>query len=266
MSNILAIQNLTVQYPDADTPAVKNVSLNVPQGSIVAVVGESGSGKSTLLRAVIGLLPGGGRITGGSICFRDTGLVGLPPREYRHLRGREISMIFQDAAAAMDSGKKVGYQYAEALRAHRRLSQTQAREMGLNMLSRMALPDPERVWDAYPFELSGGMAQRVAIAMSVSNHSELLLADEPTSALDVTVQAQVIKTVSHLRDEHGKSVLLVTHNLGVAAYMADYIAVMCSGELVEWGRAEEVLRNPVHAYTRRLIAAAPDMEVASFDD
>lgn len=266
MQDILSIQNLTVRYPDADTPAVDSVSLRVPQGSIVAVVGESGSGKSTLLRSVIGLLSGGGQIIAGSIRFRNTELVGLPPKAYRGLRGGEISMIFQDAASALDARKKVGYQYAEALCAHRKLTQAQAKEMGLNMLSRMALPDPKRIWDSYPFELSGGMVQRVAIAMSVSNHSELLLADEPTSALDVTVQAQVVKTILHLRDEHGKSVMLVTHNLGVAAYMADFIAVMRGGRVVEWGQTDALLRAPTHAYTRQLIACAPSMEVAELDN
>lgn len=266
MSDILTIQNLSVQYADSDRPAVNDVSLRVPEGSIVAIVGESGSGKSTLLRAIIGQLSGGGQIAGGSIRFRDRELVGLSAREYRYLRGGHISMIFQNAYAALDPKKKIGYQYVEALRAHMDVGKAQARKMGLNMLARMALPDPERIWESYPFELSGGMVQRVAIAMSLSNHSDLMLADEPTSALDVTVQAQVVKVIMHLRDEHGKTVVVVTHNLGVASYMADFIAVMREGRLVEWGRTERILNDPSDAYTRRLIAAAPDMEVADFED
>lgn len=265
MENILSIQNLTVQYKDAGYPAVTQVSMDIPERSIVAIVGESGSGKTTVIRSVINLLSGGGRITDGEIIFRGKNLVGLSESEYRKLRGKHISMIFQNAASALDPRKKIGYQYAEALRSHMNISKQEARKMSIDMLDRMAMPDPERILDSYPFELSGGMIQRVAIAMSLSMQSDLVLADEPTSALDVTVQAQVVKVIMQLRDEYGKAVIMVTHNLGVAAYMADYIAVMHDGRLVEWGTVDQILNHPKDAYTARLIAAAPDMEVAFFD-
>ncbi|MDO4548752.1 MAG: ABC transporter ATP-binding protein [Clostridia bacterium] len=265
MPDILNIRNLSVHYKDAECPAISGFSMDIPDKSIVAIVGESGSGKSTVIRAIINLLCGGGRITGGEILYRGRNLVGLPENEYRKLRGKHISMIFQDAYSTMDPRKKIAYQYIESLLAHMKISKAKARAMGINMLSRMALPDPERIMDSYPFELSGGMAQRVAIAMSLSNHSDLLLADEPTSALDVTVQAQVAKVIMHLRDEHEKSVIIVTHNLGLAAYMADYIAVMHHGRLVEWGQSERVLNHPDDEYTKMLINSIPDMEVAEFD-
>lgn len=265
MADILNIRNLSVHYRDALHPAITGVSMDIPEKSIVAIVGESGSGKSTVIRAIVNLLSGGGRIVDGEILYRGKNLVGMPEKEYRRLRGKHISMIFQNAYAALDPKKKVGYQYIEALRAHMDIGKARAWEMSLNMLSRMALPDPERIMEAYPFELSGGMAQRVAIAMSLSMHSDLLLADEPTSALDVTVQAQVVKVMMHLRDDHGKAVLIVTHNLGVAAHMADWIAVMHEGKLVEWGATDQILNHPKQEYTRGLIAAVPDMEVADFE-
>lgn len=264
MPDILNLRDLSVTYPQAPGPAVEHVTLDISQGSITAIVGESGSGKSTILRSVIGLLSGGGRVTGGEMRFDGRDLTSLSEGQYRALRGRQISMIFQDAYSTMDPKKKVGYQYVESLRAHFDLTKSEAREQAREMLERIALPDPDRILSSYPFELSGGMIQRVAIAMSMSMRSKLLLADEPTSALDVTVQAQVVRAMMDLRDEHGTTILMVTHNLGVAAYMADALAVMYNGHLVDYGRTLEIIDHPRDEYTRRLIASVPDMEVAAF--
>ena len=242
--------------------AVHGVSMDIPKGSIVAIVGESGSGKSTVIRAIMRLLSSDGRITSGEILFCGEDLLKLTERQMRPLRGGRISMIFQDAASSLDAKKKIGYQYAEVLRAHRPVSYEEACRDAASMLTQIAMPDPERILDSYPFELSGGMIQRVAIAMALSMQSEILLADEPTSALDVTIQAQVVDLMIEMREKYGSTVVIVTHNIGVASYMADYIAVMHHGELVEMGTRDQIIEDPQEAYTKMLIASVPDMEVA----
>lgn len=261
MENILEIQNLSVVYNERKI-AVNRVNMDIPKGSVVAIVGESGSGKSTLIKSLIRLLSDNSRIATGRALFKGTDLTHCSVSDLNKIRGRGISMIFQDTFSTLDPKKKVGYQYIEAIRAHNDISKAKAWEMALKMLAEVGLPDPKRVMDSYPFELSGGMAQRVAIAMCVSLDSEIILADEPTSALDVTVQAQVVNALMRLRDENGTTIVMVTHNLGVAAYMADYIAVMYQGELVEWGSRDEIINNPQRPYTKMLISAVPDMEEA----
>ena len=214
-----------------------------------------------LIRSIMGLLPGNGRVARGEILFGGKDLTRISEREMRSLRGNKISMIFQDAAASLDAKKKIGYQFAEVLCAHRSISTAQARRKAAEMLQQIAMPDPDRILDSYPFELSGGMVQRVAIAMAVSLESELLLADEPTSALDVTIQAQVVRLLIDMRDRFGSTVIIVTHNIGVASYMADYIAVMHEGRLVEMGTRDEIIEAPKEAYTKMLISSVPDMEI-----
>jgi len=264
VENILQIKSLSIVYKESQI-AVNQLSMDVPRGSVVAIVGESGSGKSTVLRSLIGLLSSEGRIAGGQILFQGEDLVKVSQKRLYQIRGRGMSMIFQDAAASFDPRKKIGYQYVEVLRSHFRLSVEEAGRQAREMLERMQLPDPERVMDSYPFELSGGMIQRVAIAMSVSMRSELLLADEPTSALDVTIQAQVVNLLLELRRNFGTTIIIVTHNLGLAANIADFIAVMRSGVLVEKGSRDSIIHSPTEEYTRLLVASVPDMEVASFD-
>lgn len=265
MTDILELRNVSVIYSEAKEPAVTDVSLQIPENSIVAIVGESGSGKSTLIRSIIGLLSGKGQVMGGQILFKGTDLTKLSQRDYRRLRGKQISMIFQNAVSAFDPKKKIGFQFLENIRACEKISKMQAKETAMDMLKRVGLLDPERIMDSYPFELSGGMAQRVAIAMSMSVHSELLLADEPTSALDVTMQAQVVQALMDLRETMGMTIIIVTHNLGVASYMADYLAVMYHGKLVDFGPTDRIIKNPVDEYTKRLIQAVPDMEVIDFE-
>lgn len=265
MSDILEFRNVSVLYGDAKKPAVTNVSMNIPENSIVAIVGESGSGKSTLIRAAIGLLSGKGEVTEGEIRFKGMDLTKISENEYRKLRGKKISMIFQNANTALDPKKKVGFQFQESIMASEKVSKEQATEIAKEALTKVGLSDPDRILNSYPFELSGGMAQRVSIAISMSVHSEILLADEPTSALDVTMQAQVVQSLMNLRDSMKTTIIIVTHNLGVAAYMADYIAVMYQGNLVDFGPVDSVMENPKDAYTRRLIDSVPGMEVADFE-
>ena len=258
---IIEFQKVTIRYAGRDKPAVDRVSLCVPEKSIVAIVGESGSGKSTLIRSVVRLLPADGKITEGHILFdgMDLACGGVRMEEVRQLCGTRISLIFQDAGLYLDSRRTVGYQYIEGIRCHRKVSRGEAKAMAVAMLERMGLPSGEHIMRSYPFELSGGMKQRVGIAMAMTMEPELLLADEPTSALDVTIQAQVVGEMMKLRDELGTSIMIVTHNMGVASYMADYIAVMRHGRLVEWGPRDEIIEHPREDYTKLLLEAAPKL-------
>ena len=233
--NILEIQNCTICYQNG-RPAVSDVSLSVSEGEIVSIVGESGSGKTTLIRAILGLLPAGGRI-----------------------RGREIAMIFQDVGAALDPIEKIKRQYAEAIAVHEKQPKQTYFERAVGMLQKMHLTDPKRVMDAYPFELSGGMKQRVGIAMGMTAQPKLLLADEPTTALDVTIQAQVVHELKELRRKYGTTIILVTHNMGVASFLSDKIGVMCKSQLVEFGSRDEIIYHPKETYTKELLEAVPKL-------
>ncbi|MCL1805206.1 MAG: ABC transporter ATP-binding protein [Clostridiales bacterium] len=259
----LEIDNLTVSYPHGE-PAVDHAGFTMAKSEIVVVAGESGSGKSTLIRAVIGLLPGGGRITEGRILCQGLDLTRLPPRQLRALRGRTIALAFQDARSSLDPKRKIGSQFTESLRSHRLLSAAEARRMALRVLADMHLPDPGRIMNSYTFELSGGMCQRIALAMAISEYAkpDILLADEPTSTLDVMLQAQVIRQMLSYRERFGTSIILVTHNFGVAAYMADTIVVMRKGRIVESGSRDQVILDPQHDYTKSLLAAVPTMKAA----
>ncbi len=256
---LLEIRDLSVGYGKHPRPAVAHVSLQVRQGEVVSIVGESGSGKTTVIRAVMGLLPSGGRVTGGEILFEGSSLLGRTKEELRALRGSRISMIFQDSGAMINPIRRIGDQYVEYIRTHEKLSKKDAFARGVEMLERMRLPDGKNIMNSYPFQLSGGMRQRVGIAMAMTFEPRLLLADEPTSALDVTTQAQIVRQIMELRERWNTSVIIVTHNIGVAAYMADELLVMQHGKVVERGTREDVIQHPADDYTRRLLAAVPQM-------
>jgi ABC-type dipeptide/oligopeptide/nickel transport system ATPase component len=258
MDAILEIDSLTVRYGD-DKLAVDGVSMKAPRESIVVIVGESGSGKSTLIRSVIGLLSAGGKIVGGKIFFQGNNILQLPSALQRKLRGGQIAMIFQEAGIYLNPKRKIGSQYIESIKSHLTLSTKDAYNLALSNLEKMYLPEPERIMEAYAFELSGGMCQRVAIAIAMTMTPLLMLADEPTSALDVTIQAQVIRQLMELRERHGTTILIVTHNFGIASYMADFIAVMKNGGIVEWGARDRVINEPRHSYTKLLLNAVPKM-------
>ena len=236
---MLEIKELCVSY--GKIPTVKNVSFKVQQGQIVGLVGESGSGKSTVVRSVIGLLSKSGRITSGSLIFENQELTECSPKSWNQIRGREISMIFQHPEHSMDPILSIGKQFCETMNAKGRNGKKDALNQAAAVLKELHMENPERILKSYPFELSGGMCQRVAIAMAMANNPKLLLADEPTSALDVTVQAKTIDVMMELRAKYGTAILLVTHNMGVIARMADMVGVMYHGELVEWGTKEEIL-------------------------
>lgn len=256
---MLDVQNMSVTYGNNETPTVENVSLHMEQGEIISIVGESGSGKSTVIRSILGCLPGKGRVSQGDILYEGESLLKKTEEEWRQLRGTEMSMIFQDSGAMINPVRRIGSQYVEYIRAHEAISRKAAFQKGVEMLERMRLPQGENIMKSYPFQLSGGMCQRVGIAMAMTFQPKLLLADEPTSALDVTIQAQIVRQMMELRDTYHTGIIIVTHNIGVAAYMADKILVMKDGRVVDAGDREQILHHPSCAYTKNLLAAVPAM-------
>ena len=254
---LLELTDVDISYGRRVT--VQDCSLKLEAGEICSIVGESGSGKTTVIRAILGLLGGGGRVTAGDIVYEGRSLLTLNSREWRALRGRDISMIFQDSGAMMNQTRLIGKSFVEYIRTHEDIPAKEAWAKGAEMLSRMRLPDGDRIMRSYPFQLSGGMRQRVGIAMGMTYQPKLLLADEPTSALDVTTQAQIVRQMMELRDEYGTSIILVTHDLGVAAYMGDKIVVMKDGRIEDQGDREHVLHHTDNAYTRLLLEAVPSL-------
>ncbi|GAA1598511.1 dipeptide ABC transporter ATP-binding protein [Leucobacter chromiireducens] len=259
---VLDIQNLEVTFATDHGPvrAVDGVSLTVEPGRVLAVVGESGSGKTVSARTVLGLLPETATAAGSVILTsRDGGetndVLRLTGEQLRSVRGRDVAMVFQEPSTALNPVYTIGWQIAEGLRAHEKLSKKQARERAIEMLERVGIPDPTERVDSYPHQLSGGQKQRVMIAMALALRPGLIVADEPTTALDVTVQAEILDLLRQLRDEFGTAILLITHNMGVVADLADDVAVMYQGEVVERAPVAELFANPREAYTKQLLGA-----------
>lgn len=258
--DLLCIKDITVTYGKSEKTSVEHFSLTMQPGEIVSIVGESGSGKTTVIRSILGLLPGGGKVKEGDILFQGNSMLNLKKDQWKALRGSDISMIFQDSGAMINPIRKIGDQFVEYIRTHEKMSKKQAWERGSEMLSRMHLPNSDNIMKSYPFQLSGGMRQRVGIAMAMTFQPKLLLADEPTSALDVTIQAQIVRQFMELRKLYHTSMIIVTHNIGVAAYMADQLIVMQHGKIVDAGKRDDVMNHPQSDYTRNLLACVPDME------
>jgi oligopeptide/dipeptide ABC transporter ATP-binding protein len=251
MEPLLAIRDLRVAF--GNVRAVDGVELDVLPGECLGIVGESGSGKSATFLAVMGLL----RNAVGSIRFLGRELVGLDPAAYRAMRGRDIAMTLQDALTSLNPALTIGTQIEEVLRAHSNLP---PRATALDMLRRVGIPAPERRLREYPHQFSGGMRQRIMIAIALCCRPKLLIADEPTTALDVTIQAQVLELIAQMRQELGMSVVLITHDLGVVAEYCDRVAVMYAGQIVETGPTERVVETPAHPYTRGLLASLPRLD------
>jgi peptide/nickel transport system ATP-binding protein len=262
---LLEIENLAVRFASegGELNAVNGLSFSVEPGETLAIVGESGSGKSVTAMSVLRLLKSPpARITGRAL-FKGQDLFALPEPEMRRIRGNKIGMIFQEPMSSLNPVMAVGAQIAESVRLHQGVSRAQARDRALDLLSRVGIPAPERRMREYPHQLSGGMRQRVMIAIALACNPELLIADEPTTALDVTVQAQILDLMRGLKAEFGSAIILISHDLGVVAEIADRIIIMYAGRIVEQGTMRRILTAPMHPYTKGLLAAIPHLRVSS---
>ncbi len=258
---LLQVENLSVSFRTERglLKAVENLSFSLAPGEILSVVGESGSGKSLTSLAVMGLIDDPNAVLSGSIRYKGRELMGLPKRQLRDVRGDEIAMIFQDPMSAMTPVYTIGWQIAEQVRAHSKLTRRQARTRAVDLLGEMGMPNPSLQVDRFPHQLSGGMRQRAMIAMALSCNPSLLIADEPTTALDVTVQAQILRLIEQLRRDHGSSIIFITHDMGVVAEVADRVMVMYAGKVVERGPKPDLFAAPGHPYTVGLLDSIPPM-------
>jgi peptide/nickel transport system ATP-binding protein len=259
---ILSVRGLKVSFrtDQGMVHAVDDISFDLDAREILCIVGESGSGKTLTILTILGLISDPNAVIEGSVRFRGRELIGLPARQLRRVRGREIAMIFQDPMTALTPVFTIGWQIAEQVREHTTLSRRAARALAVELIEAVGIPNPKGVVDRYPHELSGGIRQRAVIAMALSCNPALLLADEPTTALDVTVQAQILDLIRKLRADFGSSVILITHNMGVVAEMADRVMVMYAGRIVERGQRDSVFARPWHPYTWGLLGSIPPLE------
>lgn len=262
MSALLEIDDLATYFytENGVVKAVDHITLKIEEGKTLGIVGESGSGKSVTSFSVMKLLAGAGKIVSGKISLLGKDLVRLPEPEMRQIRGKEISMIFQEPMTSLNPVFTVGYQVMEAILLHQKVTKAEARQKTIELFREVGIPDPEGRIDSYPHQMSGGQKQRVMIAMALSCNPRLLIADEPTTALDVTIQAQILDILRKLRDERGMSVLFITHDLGVIAEIADDVAVMFQGKVVEYGKVLDIFENPKHPYTKGLLACKPRLD------
>lgn len=260
MAELLSYEHVEISY--GGTPVVHDVSFSVKPGEILGLVGESGSGKSTLIKAAMGLLGDNGLVTKGDILFDGKNIPDLPEKELCKIRGAKIGMIFQDAGASLCPIRTIGAQIYESMSAHMDISKADAQDRAFTLFEKLHFQDSRRIWDSYPFELSGGMNQRAGIVIAMLMNPAVLLADEPTSALDVAVQKQVVLEMKLLRELFGTAIILVTHDIGVVSAMADTVLVLKDGRKVEYGPARKVLQAPEQAYTKKLLAAVPKLRRA----
>ena len=262
MDTLLELKDLKIQFntPRGVVTAVDGISYRINRGETLCVVGESGCGKSATALSILHLLADNGIYAGGEIRLKDKDLLKLSPREMRNVRGQEVSMIFQEPMTSLNPVHQVGKQIAESYILHAKDRKKDAWEKAVAMLDMVGVPDARRIAKCYPHQLSGGMRQRVMIAMAIACRPDLLIADEPTTALDVTVQAQILRLIKKLQQEIGMAVMFITHDLGVVAEIADYIVVMYAGKIVEEGRAEEIFYRPKHPYTQGLLRCIPRVD------
>ena len=263
MTKLLEVKNLTTQFftTSGVVQAVDNVSFDIDEGETVAVVGESGCGKSVSALSILRLIPWPpGKIVGGSIHFGGKDLLALSDEEIRKIRGREISMVFQEPMTSLNPVLSIGLQLTETMEHHLGISNSEAHQKAVELLGMVGISEPERRLSQYPHHLSGGMRQRVMIALALSCEPKLIIADEPTTALDVTIQAQILELMKNLTKQMGVALIVITHNLGVVARYADRVNVMYAGKLVEMGQAREIYHDPHHPYTLGLLASVPRMD------
>ncbi|MGQ9473340.1 MAG: ABC transporter ATP-binding protein [Candidatus Caldatribacteriaceae bacterium] len=262
--NLLEVKKLQVYFYDdegKELKAVDGVSFNVNKGETIALVGESGCGKSVTSMAILRLVDFKGKITGGEVLFNGKNLLLLPESKIREIRGKDIAIIFQEPSSALNPVYTIGDQIVEAIMLHQKLSLRKAKEIAIEMLRLVGIPEPEKRLNEYPHELSGGMKQRAMIAMALSCRPKLLIADEPTTSLDVTIQAQILELIRELQRKLGMALILITHDLGIVADMAERIVVMYAGKVVEEGNRFEIFKNPLHPYTIGLLRSIPRLDV-----
>lgn len=262
MAHLLEVKGLTTTFTGdyGKNISVDHIDFHVDEGEVVCIVGESGCGKSVTSLSVMGLLGRGGKVTGGSVLFDGKDLLTLNEKEMDEIRGNQITMIFQDPLTSLNPVFTVGSQITESIRTHMKLSKTEASERAIELLRKVGMPDAEGTMKKYSHTLSGGMRQRVMIAMALSCNPKLLIADEPTTALDVTIQAQIMKLLKELQRENGMSIILITHDIGVVANMAERVLVMYAGQIIEEASAKELFENPRHPYTRALLDTEPTIK------
>ena len=260
MEDIITYDNVEISY--RGKPVVQDVSFGVKKGEILGIVGESGSGKSTIIKAAMGLLGDAGLVTKGDIWFEGKNLPDLSQKEMREINGPKLSMIFQNAVGAMCPIRTVGAQIFESLKEHGHNDKEEFEKNACELMSKIGLDDGKRVLESYPFELSGGMNQRVAICMAMLMNPEILFADEPTSALDVSVQKRVVEEMVQMRDHFNTTIIIVTHNIGVVRAMCDTCLVLQHGNIMEYGEAKQVVDNPQNEYTKKLMDAVPKLKKA----
>jgi oligopeptide/dipeptide ABC transporter ATP-binding protein len=258
-TKLMEVEDLKVRFKTENgyVSTVNGVTFSILEGETLAIVGESGSGKSVTSLALMGILPSNGEVYEGEMTFKDKDLRKLSKKEYRGLRGKEISMIFQEPMTALNPVFTIGYQLRETIILHFKLKKEQAHQRGIEMLQLVGIPDAEKVMTRFPHQLSGGMRQRVMIAIALSCNPSLLIADEPTTALDVTIQAQILTLMRNLKKNSNTSIMIITHDLGVVAEIADRVIVMYAGEVVEEAPVYELFENPMHPYTQGLMASIP---------
>lgn len=263
MEDIIKIENLNTSFYThaGEVKAVRGVDLNISKGEVLGIVGESGSGKSVMAKSVMGLIDYPGKINEGRIIYKGMDLAELSNKEMRRIRGKEISMIFQDPMTSLNPAFTIGRQIQETIMAHERISKDNARKRAIELLSKVKIPMAQKRYDSYPHEFSGGMRQRVMIAMALCLSPSLIIADEPTTALDVTVQDQILKLMNRLIEEYNTSIMLITHDLGVVAQVCKRVAVMYGGMIMEEGSREDIFYNPKHPYTIALLNSVPSIDM-----
>ena len=265
MKKLLEVKDLKVSFHTyaGEVKAVRGVSFDVKEGETLAIVGESGCGKTVTSKAIMGLIvkPGGEIKEESSICFGDKNILQFSEKQWESYRGKEVGMIFQDPMTSLDPTMKIGKQIAEGILKHQKVSKKEAMKQTIELLRKVKIPNPEERVNQYPHEFSGGMRQRVVIAIALACNPKLMIADEPTTALDVTIQAQILKLLKEIQKTNNSSIIMITHDLGVVAGMADKIAVMYAGEIVEQGDVNEIFENPQHPYTYALLRAVPRLDI-----
>ncbi len=259
---ILSVKDLVVKFKVRSSvlTAIRNVSLDFEEGKVVAIVGESGSGKSVFTKTFTGMLDINGEVTNGEIWFEGRNLMDIKnDRDWEEIRGRKIATIFQDPMTSLNPVRTIGYQISEVIMKHQGKSKAEAKAEAIELMEKVGIKDAERRYDEYPFMYSGGMRQRIVIAIALACHPKILICDEPTTALDVTIQAQIIRLIKDLADEYGFTTIYITHDLGVVANVADYVAVMYAGQIIEFGTVEDIFYNSKHPYTWGLLSSLPQL-------